>query len=143
MTGDYLDRMDVARVLLPLLEPDAGMEWKQLGSCREADPDMWFPERGSSVKEAKRICQGCPVRYRCLEYALADDEGFGVWGGMSERERRRHKRARQQAGLQATAPSPLRTSPPPASSCGTRPAPAHGDAVTHVMSDAPVDGGWS
>jgi WhiB family redox-sensing transcriptional regulator len=106
MTDDTLDRLDVARALLPLLEPDPGLEWKQLGLCPQVDPDMWFPERGSSVKEAKRICRDCPVRAQCLEYALDNDERFGVWGGLSERERRKLKRARQQAAGPDAAPLP-------------------------------------
>ena len=51
-----------------------------------------FPEKGGSTREAKRICLGCEVRDACLEYALANDERFGIWGGLSERERRRLKR---------------------------------------------------
>ena len=55
-------------------------------------PRRFFPEKGGSTREAKRICLGCEVRDRCLEYALAHDERFGIWGGLSERERRRLKR---------------------------------------------------
>jgi WhiB family redox-sensing transcriptional regulator len=58
------------------------------------DPDLFFPERGASTKEAKAVCQGCVVREDCLEYALANGEKFGIWGGLSERERRRIRRQR-------------------------------------------------
>jgi WhiB family redox-sensing transcriptional regulator len=53
---------------------------------------VFFPEKGGSTREAKRICGECPVRAECLEYALEEDERFGIWGGMSERERRKLKR---------------------------------------------------
>jgi WhiB family redox-sensing transcriptional regulator len=94
---DTLDLLDAARGLLPVLEPGPGLDWRLLGLCRQVDPDKWFPEKGASVKDAKRICQSCPVRLQCLEYALENDERFGVWGGLSERERRRLKRDRRQA----------------------------------------------
>lgn len=51
-----------------------------------------LPEKGGSTREAKRICQACAVRDECLEYALEHDERFGIWGGLSDRERRRLKR---------------------------------------------------
>ncbi|MDX6335165.1 MAG: WhiB family transcriptional regulator, redox-sensing transcriptional regulator, partial [Streptosporangiaceae bacterium] len=49
-------------------------------------------EKGGSTREAKKVCRGCEVRVECLEYALEHDERFGIWGGLSERERRRMKR---------------------------------------------------
>lgn len=65
-------------------------EWEELAACRDADQKLFFPEHGNeSTVPAKRICRGCPVRPECLEYALANDEQFGIWGGLSERERRR------------------------------------------------------
>ncbi|HET9518524.1 MAG TPA: WhiB family transcriptional regulator, partial [Actinoplanes sp.] len=51
-----------------------------------------FPEKGGSTREAKRICGRCEVKVECLEYALGHDERFGIWGGLSERERRKLKR---------------------------------------------------
>lgn len=93
VAGDALDRLEVAGALLPLLQPDPDLEWKQLGLCSQVDPDLWFPEKGGSAREPKRICQDCPVRAQCLEYALETDQRFGVWGGTSERERRKIKRA--------------------------------------------------
>ena len=62
-----------------------------------ADADLFFPERGASTRRAKAICDGCPVRGECLDYALAHGEKFGIWGGLSERERRRVRRERSVA----------------------------------------------
>ena len=67
-------------------------EWQERALCAQTDPEAFFPEKGGSTREAKRICMGCEVRDACLEYALAHDERFGIWGGLSERERRRLKR---------------------------------------------------
>nr|WP_197702423.1 MULTISPECIES: WhiB family transcriptional regulator [Corynebacterium] len=67
-------------------------EWQEQALCAQTDPEAFFPEKGGSTREAKRICQGCPVRDDCLEFALEHDERFGIWGGLSERERRRLKR---------------------------------------------------
>ncbi|MBW3605380.1 MAG: WhiB family transcriptional regulator [Actinobacteria bacterium] len=66
--------------------------WATEAKCLNADPDVFFPEKGGSTREAKRICAECTVRVECLEYALEHDERFGIWGGMSERERRKLKR---------------------------------------------------
>jgi WhiB family redox-sensing transcriptional regulator len=68
------------------------LPWASEAKCLTADPDVFFPEKGGSTREAKRICSECPVRDECLEYALEEDERFGIWGGMSERERRKLKR---------------------------------------------------
>ncbi|BBY78734.1 transcriptional regulator WhiB2 [Mycolicibacterium parafortuitum] len=67
-------------------------QWQERALCAQTDPEAFFPEKGGSTREAKRICQGCEVKDACLEYALANDERFGIWGGLSERERRRLKR---------------------------------------------------
>ncbi len=67
-------------------------EWQDRALCAQTDPEAFFPEKGGSTREAKRICSGCEVKADCLEYALHNDERFGIWGGMSERERRRLKR---------------------------------------------------
>ena len=68
--------------------------WQTRANCMGVDPDLFFPERGASTREAKEVCRGCVVRDDCLEYALDNGEKFGIWGGMSERERRRLRRAR-------------------------------------------------
>lgn len=67
-------------------------EWQEQALCAQTDPEAFFPEKGGSTREAKRICQACSVRDECLEYALEHDERFGIWGGLSERERRRLKK---------------------------------------------------
>jgi WhiB family redox-sensing transcriptional regulator len=66
--------------------------WQERALCAQTDPEAFFPEKGGSTREAKKICVGCEVRAECLEYALQHDERFGIWGGLSERERRRLKR---------------------------------------------------
>ncbi len=68
--------------------------WQLYANCLGVDPDLFFPERGASTKEAKAVCRACVVREDCLEYALENSEKFGIWGGLSERERRRLRRAR-------------------------------------------------
>jgi WhiB family redox-sensing transcriptional regulator len=67
-------------------------EWQERALCSQTDPEAFFPEKGGSTREAKRICQRCDVKADCLEYALGHDERFGIWGGLSERERRKLKR---------------------------------------------------
>jgi WhiB family transcriptional regulator, redox-sensing transcriptional regulator len=68
------------------------LPWQEEALCGYVDPDVFFPEKGGSSREAKRICAQCAVRDECLDYALENDEKFGIWGGLSERERRRLKR---------------------------------------------------
>lgn len=77
--------------LLGIGEVDA-QSWQERALCAETDPEAFFPEKGGSTREAKKICTGCEVKAECLEYALANDERFGIWGGLSERERRRLRR---------------------------------------------------
>jgi WhiB family redox-sensing transcriptional regulator len=69
------------------------LSWQDKALCAQTDPEAFFPEKGGSTREAKRICVSCEVKQECLEYALMQDERFGIWGGLSERERRRLKRA--------------------------------------------------
>jgi WhiB family redox-sensing transcriptional regulator len=84
------EAFEVATVLEPL--PVGGDQWQDRALCAQTDPEAFFPEKGGSTREAKKICLGCEVRVECLEFALAHDERFGIWGGLSERERRRLKR---------------------------------------------------
>ncbi|SFS40336.1 transcription factor WhiB [Saccharopolyspora flava] len=78
--------------LAELFEMEEEQEWQERALCAQTDPEAFFPEKGGSTREAKRICSGCEVRSECLEYALQHDERFGIWGGLSERERRKLKR---------------------------------------------------
>ncbi|MDO4898316.1 MAG: WhiB family transcriptional regulator [Rothia sp. (in: high G+C Gram-positive bacteria)] len=65
------------------------LSWQADALCAQTDPEAFFPEKGGSTRDAKRVCNECPVREACLEYAMENDERFGIWGGLSERERRR------------------------------------------------------
>jgi len=74
------------------LEPIKPEPWMKDALCAETDPEMFFPEKGGSTRDAKRICAACDVTESCLIFALDRDERFGIWGGKSERERRRLRR---------------------------------------------------
>ena len=86
----------VSRYLRELaVEPAQAPEdltWQDKALCAEVDPELHFPEKGGSTREAKAVCRSCEVSRPCLEYALERDERFGIYGGVSERERRRLKR---------------------------------------------------
>lgn len=73
----------------------ADIAWQEQALCAQTGADFFFPEPGSSVREAKRICGMCEMRSACLEYALNNDERFGVWGGLSEKERLGLRRTEQ------------------------------------------------
>jgi WhiB family redox-sensing transcriptional regulator len=84
--------LQVADVTLVPLSDVEELEWQERALCAQTDPEAFFPEKGGSTREAKKVCLSCEVRVECLEYALSSDERFGIWGGLSERERRRLKR---------------------------------------------------
>lgn len=71
--------------------------WELRANCLGVSPALFFPERGQSTTEAKRVCAGCEVRDPCLEAALERGEKVGIWGGLSEKERRKVRRARAKA----------------------------------------------
>jgi len=96
-------------------------EWQERALCAQTDPEAFFPEKGGSTREAKRICSRCEVTTECLEYAMQHDERFGIWGGMSERERRKIKRRANEVRLAAAAAAAALTAP-----------------VMQVMTPAPV-----
>jgi len=75
--------------------------WQRSANCLGVDPDLFFPERGGSTREAKEVCRGCVVQEDCLQYALDNSEKFGIWGGYSERERRRLRRRRNGEPVEA------------------------------------------
>lgn len=72
-------------------------DWMQQGLCREMNPEFFFPSDGVGVETAKAVCMECPVREACLEYSLRNRIDQGVWGGTSERERRRIRASRRRA----------------------------------------------
>lgn len=73
---------------VPVAAPEAE-PWMDEALCAQTNPEAFFPEKGGSTKPAKSVCMACPVRAECLAYALEHDEKFGIWGGKSERERRK------------------------------------------------------
>ncbi|HAM03835.1 MAG TPA: WhiB family transcriptional regulator [Acidimicrobiaceae bacterium] len=79
---------------------DMEAEWMERGKCRDLDPATFFPSDGIGVQAAQRICSDCPVKSPCLEYALSNRVDHGVWGGTSERERRRILRQRRLSRVQ-------------------------------------------
>ena len=90
--NDRVERASAVRELF-LLDGDAEeLGWQERALCAQTDPEAFFPEKGGSTREAKKVCLTCEVRDECLEYALMNDERFGIWGGLSERERRKLKK---------------------------------------------------
>ena len=77
---------------------DPDTDWMEQAACRGVNPDLFFPERGESIKGAKDVCHTCHVQTVCLDYALDHKETWGIWGGASERERRRLRRQRALMG---------------------------------------------
>lgn len=67
-------------------------DWRALGACSKTDPDLWFAVGAIEHKQAKRICRECPVQGQCLAYAMDAPVDHGIWGGLTERERRRFRR---------------------------------------------------
>jgi WhiB family redox-sensing transcriptional regulator len=106
--NDWLDEQSSPN-MPPAEDPDAGaLAWQAEALCAQTSPESFFPEKGGSTRDAKRICASCNVRAQCLEYALLNDERFGIWGGLSERERRKLRSARssEQGESHAAASSP-------------------------------------
>ena len=93
--GRPVEAPETGATVLPLfgtMDDDSTMGWQERSLCAQTDPEAFFPEKGGSTREAKKVCVSCEVRVECLEYALEHDERFGIWGGLSERERRKLKR---------------------------------------------------
>jgi WhiB family transcriptional regulator, redox-sensing transcriptional regulator len=85
-----------------------GENWRSAGACRSADPDLFFPISGTGpgerqVARAKLICAGCPVRQECLEFALANAQTYGIWGGTTVEDRQRDRRRRRRRAAAAAA----------------------------------------
>lgn len=73
------------------------LSWRQKAACRGVDPEIFYPVSDEEAEASKAICAGCPVRQPCLEFALVSREKDGVWGGATERERRRILRQRRKS----------------------------------------------
>ena len=97
--GRHLDGFtamsDPAELYASLVDDET--PWQHYARCAEVDPELFFPSRGEVCESAKRICRACEVKGPCLEYALEHDGLLGIWGGMSEGERRLLKRERRAA----------------------------------------------
>jgi WhiB family redox-sensing transcriptional regulator len=92
-TGWFIDVLKLGVAKAYGIDPESNpLAWQEYALCAQTDPEAFFPEKGGSTRDAKRICGQCTVRAECLEYALKNDERFGIWGGLSERERRRLRR---------------------------------------------------
>lgn len=65
-----------------------GYEWMDEAVCAQVGSEIFFPEAGANPNEAKRVCRNCPVKAECLDYALSHGMVYGVWGGLTEAERR-------------------------------------------------------
>jgi WhiB family transcriptional regulator, redox-sensing transcriptional regulator len=82
--------------------------WRSAASCLLADPDLFFPISAAGpserqIAQAKKICAGCPVRQECLEFALSNDQSYGIWGGMTPEDRQRDRRRKRRAAAAAAA----------------------------------------
>lgn len=90
--GSQPERDAIIQPLFGTPDDDGQMGWQERALCAQTDPEAFIPEKGGSTREAKKVCTSCEVRAECLQYALEHDERFGIWGGLSERERRKLKR---------------------------------------------------
>lgn len=77
--------------------PLTNQTWRQHAACRGVEPDIFYPATDEEAEVAKAVCAVCPVRQPCLEYALTSRERDGVWGGATEKERRRILRQRRKS----------------------------------------------
>jgi WhiB family transcriptional regulator, redox-sensing transcriptional regulator len=80
--------------------------WRSSGACRSADPDLFFPVPGKGwadkqIARAKMVCAGCGVRRHCLEFAMAHDQTYGIWGGTTAEDRKRDRRRRRRKAAAA------------------------------------------
>jgi WhiB family redox-sensing transcriptional regulator len=85
---NILDQMHSA-LPVPITEE---RPWAAFAVCRDKDPDIFFPLTITGEQDAIRVCEGCPVSFDCLEFALEARIRFGIWGGMTEKERRNLQR---------------------------------------------------
>lgn len=92
-----IPRRDLSAIVSGRYEwtPHLPPEWYGDALCAQIDPEPFFPEKGGSTRASKKVCAACPVREKCLQYALDNGERFGIWGGVSERDRRKILRDRR------------------------------------------------
>lgn len=88
------ERQKHPRMAAPGQVDVANTRWMDRANCLGADPELFFPQRGASTEQAKEVCRGCVVQQACLDYALLRSEKYGIWGGLSERQRRHIRRDR-------------------------------------------------
>jgi WhiB family transcriptional regulator, redox-sensing transcriptional regulator len=86
---------------MALTNPRTDIEWRDGAACRGLDTNVFFPLTDEEADEAKAICAACPVREECLEFALLTRQDDGVWGGLTETERRRLRRRRREQARRA------------------------------------------
>lgn len=80
--------MGAAGPIIAALNSGEDATWRDFAACAEVGGDIWFPEKGGSTRQAKEVCASCEVRAACLDYALEHSIAHGIWGGLSETERR-------------------------------------------------------
>jgi WhiB family redox-sensing transcriptional regulator len=101
----FLTALMTPGVVLPSAESLLGRpKWMDRGACRGADQDRFYPERGHSVREAKALCRECEVCAECLDYAMVNVERYGIWGGLSEKQRRKLRRDANRTKSQVSGP---------------------------------------
>ena len=83
-------------------DANTALEWRERALCAQVDTELFFPEKGGSTKEAKAVCSRCDVRPECAAYALDRNERYGIWGGLSEVDRRRLRRQPKAAAVRAS-----------------------------------------
>jgi len=90
-TGQPLDTSGYEPDPQPVARPTAfvAQPWADQALCAQTDPEIFHPDKGGSTREAKKVCAQCFVQAECLTWALTTNERFGIWGGLSERERRK------------------------------------------------------
>lgn len=86
-----------AEAMLRALAAEEPEDWRDFALCAQADPDAFFPDSGGSTRNAKKVCRMCDVRAECLQYALHHNIRDGIWGGLSEQERRVMRRSQEVA----------------------------------------------
>lgn len=82
--------------------------WTTGAVCASVDPELFYPPKGGDIRPAKRICAGCPVRIECAEYGITSNDLYGIYGGLTDRERRRLRRAGWKPGDQLPVPRTTR-----------------------------------